>query len=169
MAATPDGKGYWTATSIKVPPRTCQTSQLSLATDPAHSSGGAAGSLGITYDFTNTLGDHLHARRVPGPPTPQRERSASDDHDDPARVRHRPPSRCRPPDMPGSTSSFPRKPASAISTARRPVHLPSFPPTTPRRCGSPERAARSAPYGGSIPHLMCGNINTSPVLAQPPF
>src|SRR6185437_2715321 len=52
MARTPNGGGYWTATSIKVWP-TCQPSQLTLAMDPAHSSGGAAGSLGITYVFTN--------------------------------------------------------------------------------------------------------------------
>ena len=144
IATTPDGKGYWTATSIKLPPRTCQTSQLSLATDPAHSGGGAAGSLGITYVFTNisattcTLGGFpgLQLLNASGQPLTTTTIRTSQT---PTTVT------LHPRGTPGSTSNFPRKPDSAISSAPFPAHSPSFPPTTPRPSGSVDRAAKSEP------------------------
>ncbi len=168
IATTPDGKGYWTATSIKLPPRTCQTSQLSLATDPAHSSGGAAGSLGITYLFTNistttcTLGGFpglqlLNASSQPLTTTTIRSSET------PTTVTLQPAGQA------WFDIEFPTQTGFGTLTCPTSFALAVIPPNNTMALRITGSGGQISPYGGDIPHLMCGNITTSPVLPQPPF
>ncbi len=168
IATTPDGKGYWTATSIKLPPRTCQTSQLSLATDPAHSGGGAAGSLGITYVFTNisattcTLGGFpgLQLLNASGQPLTTTTIRTSQT---PTTVTLPPAGRA------WFDIEFPTQ--TGFGNLQCPVSssLAVIPPNNTTALRISGSGGEIGAYGGDIPHVMCGDINTSPVLPQPPF
>jgi hypothetical protein len=167
MANTPDGNGYWTATSIKVL-RTCQPSQLSLATDPAHSSGGAAGSLGITYMFTNTSattctlggfpglqllgasGQPLQTTTIRNSETPSIVTLQSGGHA-------------------WFDIEFPTQTGFGSLQCPTSAALAVIPPNDTTAVVVRGSGGQISPYGGDIPHLMCGNIDVSPVLAQPPF
>jgi Protein of unknown function (DUF4232) len=168
LAATPDGKGYWTTTSIKVLPKPCQTSQLSVAMDPTHSGGGAAGSLGITYIFTNTSatactlagfpalqllnasGQHLTTTTIPNGDTPTTVTLPSAGHA-------------------WFDILFPTQTGFGNLHCPTSSSLAVTPPSNTSALRITGAGGQIAPYGGDIPHLMCGNINTSPVLDQPPF
>jgi hypothetical protein len=167
MARTPDGGGYWTATSLKVLP-TCQPSQLTLAMDPAHSSGGAAGSLGITYIFTNTSATACTLGGFPGlqllnasnqPLTTTTIRSS----ETPTTVTL----------QPGRNAwfdiEFPTQTGFGNLQCPTSAALAVIPPNDVSPVVLRGPGGQIGAYGGDIPHLMCGNINVSPVLAQPPF
>jgi hypothetical protein len=167
MASTPDGNGYWTATSLKVFP-TCQPSQLSLTTDAAHSSGGAAGSLGITYIFTNTSASTCTLGGFPGlqllnasgqPLTTTTLRSS----ETPSTVTL----------QPGRHAwfdiEFPTQTGFGSLQCPTSAALAVIPPNDTTALVVSGSGGQLGVYGGDIPHLMCGNIDVSPVLAQPPF
>ena len=168
LAVTPDGKGYWTATSIKLPPRTCQTSQLSVVSDPAHSGGGAAGSLGMTYVFTNTstttctLGGFpvLQLLGASGQPLTTTTIHASQT---PTTVTLPPAGQA------WFDIEFPTQ--TGFGNLQCPVSsaLAVTPPDNTTALRISGSGGQIGAYGGDIPHLMCGNITTSPVLPEPPF
>jgi hypothetical protein len=167
MASTPDGNGYWTATSIKVLP-TCQPSQLNLTTDAAHSSGGAAGSLGITYMFTNTSATACTLTGFPGlqllnasgqPLTTTTIRNT----ETPSAVTL----------QPGRQAwfdiEFPTQTGFGSLQCPTSAALAVIPPNDTTALVVRGSGGQIGAYGGDIPHLMCGNINVSPILPQPPF
>ena len=167
MASTPDGNGYWTATSIKVLP-TCQPSQLILTTDAAHSSGGAAGSLGITYMFTNTSATACTLRGFPG----LQLLNASGQPLKTTTIRSS--------ETPSTITLQPRRHAwfdiefptqTGFDSLQCPTSaaLAVIPPNDTTALVIRGSGGQIGAYGGDIPHVMCGNINVSPVLAQPPF
>jgi hypothetical protein len=167
MASTPDGNGYWTATSIKVLP-TCQPSQLNLTTDAAHSSGGAAGSLGITYMFTNTSATACTLGGFPGlqllnasgqPLTTTTIRNS----ETPSVVTM----------QPGRHAwfdiEFPTQTGFGSLQCPTSAALAVIPPNDTTALVVRGPGGQIGAYGGDIPHLMCGTINVSPILTQPPF
>jgi Protein of unknown function (DUF4232) len=167
MARTPDGNGYWTATSIKVLP-TCQSSQLNLAEDAAHSSGGAAGSLGITYIFTNTSATACRLSGFPG----LQLLNASGQPLMTTTLRNS--------NTPSVVTLEPGRHAwfdieFPTQTGFGSLHCPTsaalavIPPNNRTALILRGPGGQIAPYGGDIPHLMCGNIDVSSVLSQPPF
>jgi hypothetical protein len=167
MASTPDGNGYWTATSIKVLP-TCQPSQLNLTTDAAHSSGGAAGSLGITYMFTNTSATACTLGGFPG----LQLLNASGQPLNTTTIRNsETPSTVTL--QPGRHAwfdiEFPTQTGFGSLQCPTSAALAVIPPNDTTALVIRGSGGQIGAYGGDIPHLMCGNINVSPVLAQPPF
>ena len=155
-------------TSIKVLPKTCQTSQLSVAMDPTSSGGGSAGSLGITYIFTDTSATACTLAGFPG----LQLLNASGQHLTTTTI---------PADQTPTTVTL--QPAGhawfdilfPTQTGFGNLHCPTssslavIPPNNTQALRITGAGGQIAPYGGDIPHLMCGNITTSPVLAQPPF
>jgi hypothetical protein len=167
MAGTADGNGYWTATSIKLLP-TCQPSQLSLTEDAAHSGGAAAGSLGITYVFTNTSATACTLSGFPGlqllnasggPLTTRTSRNS----ETPSTVAL----------QPGRHAwfdiEFPTQTGFGSLQCPTSSALAVIPPNDVSALVVTGSGGQIGAYGGDIPHLMCGSINVSPVLAQPPF
>jgi Protein of unknown function (DUF4232) len=167
MASTPNGNGYWTATSLEVLP-TCQPSQLSLMTDPAHSSGGAAGSLGITYMFTNTSATTCTLGGFPG----LQLLNASGQTLTTTTFRSS--------ETPSTVTLQPGRHAwfdiefltqTGFGSLQCPTSaaLAVIPPNDKTALVVRGSGGQIGAYGGDIPHLMCGNIDVSPVLAEPPF
>ncbi|MBO0693818.1 MAG: DUF4232 domain-containing protein [Acidimicrobiaceae bacterium] len=170
MAARSDNRGYWFVSSIVAPAGTCQPSQMSLAYDPADSPGGAAGSVGRTYRFTNTSTRPCSLIGYPGlalrdsaghPMTTTVTRSTANGAPSAVTL------------APGASAFFTIVYATQTGFGNlvcpTSASLAVIPPNDRTALVLTGAGGELQVYGGTTQHLECGNITVTPVSSRPPF
>jgi Domain of unknown function (DUF4232) len=170
LAPAAQGRGYWLATSMVSPVTTCKAGQLSVAYEPVESTGGAAGSVGLTYQFTNaslyactlhgypgfqmlgplhsTLATHLHRRPAAGAP---------------ATVTLLPQGHA------WFQIEYPTQTGYANLSCPTSASVEVTPPNDFHQVlVTAGRGAHLQPYGGTTANLQCGRISVTAVAAVPP-
>jgi hypothetical protein len=170
IAPTPNGNGYWLATSVVSQLSRCKSSQLSVAFEPAESDGGAAGSVGLTYQFTNKSAYSCTLHGYPGFQMLGAQSRPLATHLWRQPATGPVPTVTLPPE--GNAWFQIEYPAQ---TGYGNLHCPTStsvevtPPNAHHqvflRTGE---GAHLQPYGGTIEHLHCGQVSITPVAAAPP-
>lgn len=147
----------------------CRAADLSVAYDPAHSSGGAAGSVGLTYRITNTSSQGCTMFGYPGlqlldaggRPLPTHVSRVSP-YGPPANVTL----------APGGQAWFaiqyPTQTGYGNLSCPKSASLGVMAPGDTAQLTVSGPGGQLQPYGGTTQDLQCGHINVTPVAARPP-
>lgn len=145
----------------------CPTASLAITYDPAHSSGGAAGSLGLTYQLTNTSTVSCRLQGYPG-----LQLLAAGGQSLATEVSPRPATPAAVALAPGGHAwfaiEFPTQTGYGNLTCPRSTYLAVTPPGDSKPLRVAGQGGEIAAYGGTTQALRCGQIETTAVLAAPP-
>jgi hypothetical protein len=169
MSVTPSGHGYWLATSgLTAVPR-CQPGELSIAYDRSASSGGAAGSFGMTYRLTDTSSSTCELHGYPG--LQLRDQQGKPLPTTTIRSPHGgvPTVTLAPGDHAWFDIEFATQTGFGNLTCPRSTSLAVIPPNEYSHLVVRGTGGELAPYGGTTEDLRCGQIRTSAVLAASPY
>jgi hypothetical protein len=170
MAATKSGRGYWITTSGVATPPTCQPFQLGLVYDPAHSGGGAAGSFGLTYRFTNLASISCTMIGYPGLQMLDVHGHALPTHVTHSTTLGSPTTVTIPPGgQAWFAIQFPTRTGFGTISCPTSSALAVVPPNTTTAFVLLGPGGQLQPFGGTTQNVHCGEITTSPILGHPPF